>query len=71
VLDFIAASNDGILASIMASKEWINFAGQNDELVSEITGCPRIALTLPSFDVMQQKKFCNPKVFLSSIYFRL
>jgi hypothetical protein len=35
------------------------------------TGCPRIALTLPSFDVMQQKKFCNPKVFLSSIYFRL
>jgi hypothetical protein len=36
VSDFIADSNDGVLASMMASKQWIDFAAQNNEWASEI-----------------------------------
>jgi hypothetical protein len=37
VLDFIERSQDRIFASIMGSSDWIDFAGQNKELASEIT----------------------------------
>jgi hypothetical protein len=36
VLNFIEASKDGLLASIVASREWIDFAGQNEELAPKI-----------------------------------
>jgi hypothetical protein len=38
VLEFIERSNDEIFASIVGSSEWIDFAGQNKQLASEITG---------------------------------
>jgi hypothetical protein len=36
VLNFIEASKNGLLASIIASREWIDFAGQNEKLSSKI-----------------------------------
>jgi hypothetical protein len=36
VSNFIADSNDGVLALMMASNEWIDFAAQNNEWASEI-----------------------------------
>jgi hypothetical protein len=36
VLNFIAASKEGLLASVIASREWIDFVGQNDELAPKI-----------------------------------
>jgi hypothetical protein len=36
VLNFIGASNDGVLALMMASKEWSDFVAQNNEWALEI-----------------------------------
>jgi hypothetical protein len=37
VLDFIAASKNGVFTSIMYSDDWIEFVGQNKELAKQIT----------------------------------
>jgi hypothetical protein len=36
VLDFIAASKDGVFKSIMASSEWFHFIVTNEELAKQI-----------------------------------